>query len=66
VPATPCCTCMTAIGSSSPRADKQFKRVEVHAGIMLPGNKQESSPASIPASRWSPTFFSLEATLEAQ
>jgi cobalt-zinc-cadmium efflux system membrane fusion protein len=46
--------------------EKQFKRVEVHPGIMLPGSKQELL-AGIPAGqKVVSNVLQLEATLEAQ
>ena len=35
------CTCMIATGSYAPRGDGTFRRLEVVAGNMLPGNMQE-------------------------
>ena len=37
----PFCICMIAIGSTSPAGDKNFRRVEVSSGVMLPDNMQE-------------------------
>jgi cobalt-zinc-cadmium efflux system membrane fusion protein len=55
-----------------PQGGKQFKRVEVHAGNMLPGGKQELLPSSKPDQDIKPgqqvvsNVLQLEATLEAQ
>ena len=52
-----------------PAGDKQFKRVEVHPGIMLPGNKQEILPSKDginPGQQVVSNVLQLEATLEAQ
>jgi len=55
-----------------PAGDKQFKRVEVHPGVMLPGNKQEILPEAKPENGIKPgqqvvsNVLQLEATLEAQ
>jgi hypothetical protein len=44
-----------------PAGDKKFKRVEVHAGEMLPGNKQELLAwYCTRVSRLSPTCSSLK------
>ena len=50
-----------------PAGGKQFKRVEVNAGDMLPGRQAgDSLRYCSPASRWSQNVLQLEATLEAQ
>ncbi|MGD0890965.1 MAG: efflux RND transporter periplasmic adaptor subunit [Terracidiphilus sp.] len=52
-----------------PAGGKQFKRVEVHPGIMLPGNKQEILPSKNginPGQQVVSNVLQLEATLEAQ
>jgi cobalt-zinc-cadmium efflux system membrane fusion protein len=52
-----------------PAGDKQFKRIEVHPGIMLPGNKQELLPGNggiNPGQLVVSNVLQLEATLEAQ
>jgi cobalt-zinc-cadmium efflux system membrane fusion protein len=49
-----------------PAGDKRFKRVEVHAGIMLPGNKQEILSGINPGQQVVSNVLQLEATLEAQ
>ena len=50
-----------------PAGGKQFRRVEVHAGQMLPGNKQEILVrASQPGQQVVSNVLQLEATLEAQ
>ena len=55
-----------------PAGDKQFKRIEVHAGRMLPGNMQELLPDAKPDQGIKPgqqvvsNVLQLEATLEAQ
>jgi cobalt-zinc-cadmium efflux system membrane fusion protein len=55
-----------------PAGDKQFKRIEVHAGKMLPGNMQELLPDAKPDQGIKPgqqvvsNVLQLEATLEAQ
>jgi membrane fusion protein, heavy metal efflux system len=49
-----------------PAGDKQFKRVEVHAGKMLPGNMQELLAGIDPGQQVVSNVLQLEATLEAQ
>jgi cobalt-zinc-cadmium efflux system membrane fusion protein len=49
-----------------PAGDKQFKRVEVHPGRMLPGNKQELLSGINPGQQVVSNVLQLEATLEAQ
>jgi membrane fusion protein, heavy metal efflux system len=49
-----------------PAADNQFKRVEVQAGKILPGNKQELLSGINPGQQVVSNVLQLEATLEAQ
>ena len=49
-----------------PAGDKQFRRVEVHAGKMLPNNKQELLSGIDPGQQVVSNVLQLEATLEAQ
>jgi cobalt-zinc-cadmium efflux system membrane fusion protein len=49
-----------------PAGGKQFKRVEVHAGNMLPGNRQELLAGINPGQQVVSNVLQLEATLEAQ
>jgi cobalt-zinc-cadmium efflux system membrane fusion protein len=49
-----------------PAGDKKFKRVEVHTGDMLPGNKQELLSGIAPSQQVVSNVLQLEATLEAQ
>ena len=49
-----------------PAGDKQFKRVEVSAGKILPGNKQELLSGITPGQQVVSNVLQLEATLEAQ
>jgi membrane fusion protein, heavy metal efflux system len=49
-----------------PAGGKQFKRVEVQAGKMLPGNKQELLAGIAPGQQVVTNVLQLEATLEAQ
>jgi len=49
-----------------PAGGKQFKRVEVHAGNMLPGNRQELLMGINPGQQVVSNVLQLEATLEAQ
>jgi cobalt-zinc-cadmium efflux system membrane fusion protein len=49
-----------------PAPDHKFKRVEVHAGNMLPGNKQELLSGINPGQQVVSNVLQLEATLEAQ
>ncbi|MGA2652851.1 MAG: efflux RND transporter periplasmic adaptor subunit [Terracidiphilus sp.] len=49
-----------------PAGDKQFKRVEVQAGKILPGNKQELLSGINPGQQVVSNVLQLEATLEAQ
>jgi len=49
-----------------PAADSQFKRVEVQAGKILPGNKQEILSGITPGQQVVSNVLQLEATLEAQ
>jgi cobalt-zinc-cadmium efflux system membrane fusion protein len=49
-----------------PTPDQKFKRVEVHPGKMLPGNKQEILSGINPGQQVISNVLQLEATLEAQ
>lgn len=49
-----------------PAGDKKFRRVEVHGGSMLPGNKQEVLSGVAPNQQVVSNVLQLEATLEAQ
>jgi len=49
-----------------PAPNNKFKRVEVHAGVMLPGNKQELLSGIQPGQQVVSNVLQLEATLEAQ
>jgi membrane fusion protein, heavy metal efflux system len=49
-----------------PAGGKQFKRVEVHTGNMLPGNKQELLSGIAAGQQVVSNVLQLEATLEAQ
>jgi membrane fusion protein, heavy metal efflux system len=49
-----------------PAANNQFKRVEVHAGKMLPGDRQELLSGISPGQQVVSNVLQLEATLEAQ
>jgi cobalt-zinc-cadmium efflux system membrane fusion protein len=49
-----------------PAADKHFKRIEVHPGSMLPGNRQELLAGITPGQQVVSNVLQLEATLEAQ
>jgi cobalt-zinc-cadmium efflux system membrane fusion protein len=49
-----------------PAGGNQFKRVEVHPGNMLPGNKQELLSGIAPQQKVVSNVLQLEATLEAQ
>jgi cobalt-zinc-cadmium efflux system membrane fusion protein len=49
-----------------PAANNQFKRVEVHAGKMLSGNRQELLAGINPGQQVVSNVLQLEATLEAQ
>ena len=49
-----------------PAGDKKFKRVEVHAGDMLPGNRQALLAGINPGQQVVSNVLQLEATLEAQ
>ena len=49
-----------------PAPGQKFKRVEVHPGIMLPGNKQELLSGIDPGQQVVSNVLQLEATLEAQ
>jgi cobalt-zinc-cadmium efflux system membrane fusion protein len=49
-----------------PAGDKRFKRVEVQAGNMLPGNLQEILSGIDPGQQVVSNVLQLEATLEAQ
>jgi cobalt-zinc-cadmium efflux system membrane fusion protein len=49
-----------------PAANNQFKRVEVHAGKMLPGDRQELLSGINPGQQVVSNVLQLEATLEAQ
>jgi membrane fusion protein, heavy metal efflux system len=49
-----------------PADDNKFRRVEVHGGQMLPGNKQEILSGITPGQKVVSNVLQLEATLEAQ
>jgi cobalt-zinc-cadmium efflux system membrane fusion protein len=49
-----------------PAGGKQFKRVEVNAGDMLPGNNQQILSGIAPGQQVVSEVLQLEATLEAQ
>jgi cobalt-zinc-cadmium efflux system membrane fusion protein len=49
-----------------PAVNNQFKRVEVHAGKMMPGNRQELLAGIDPGQQVVSNVLQLEATLEAQ
>jgi cobalt-zinc-cadmium efflux system membrane fusion protein len=49
-----------------PAGGNRFRRVEVHAGNMLPGNKQELLSGIAPGQQVVSNVLQLEATLEAQ
>jgi len=49
-----------------PAGDKRFKRIEVHTGKMLPGDKQELLSGISPGQQVVSNVLQLEATLEAQ
>ncbi len=49
-----------------PARDKRFRRIEVHGGSMLPGNKQEILSGIAPGQQVVSNVLQLEATLEAQ
>jgi cobalt-zinc-cadmium efflux system membrane fusion protein len=49
-----------------PAGEKQFKRVEVHPGAMLPGNRQEVLSGIAAGQQVVSNVLQLEATLEAQ
>jgi membrane fusion protein, heavy metal efflux system len=49
-----------------PAGNKQFKRIEVHAGKVLPDNKQELLSGVNPGQQVVSNVLQLEATLEAQ
>jgi cobalt-zinc-cadmium efflux system membrane fusion protein len=49
-----------------PEPGQKFKRVEVHAGNMLPGGKQELLSGINPGQQVVSNVLQLEATLEAQ
>jgi cobalt-zinc-cadmium efflux system membrane fusion protein len=49
-----------------PAGDKKFKRIEVHSGKMLPGDKQELLSGINPGQQVVSNVLQLEATLEAQ
>ncbi|MGD1059637.1 MAG: hypothetical protein ABR992_19770 [Solirubrobacteraceae bacterium] len=49
-----------------PAGGKQFRRVEVRAGDMLPGNKQQILSGVAPGQQVVSNVLQLEATLEAQ
>jgi cobalt-zinc-cadmium efflux system membrane fusion protein len=49
-----------------PAGNRQFKRVEVHAGKMLPGNRQELLTGVAAGKQVVSNVLQLEATLEAQ
>jgi cobalt-zinc-cadmium efflux system membrane fusion protein len=49
-----------------PAGDKKFKRVEVHPGSMLPGNRQELLSGIAAGQQVVSNVLQLEATLEAQ
>jgi cobalt-zinc-cadmium efflux system membrane fusion protein len=49
-----------------PAGGNRFKRVEVHSGSMLPGEKQEVLAGIVPGQQVVSNVLQLEATLEAQ
>jgi cobalt-zinc-cadmium efflux system membrane fusion protein len=49
-----------------PAGGKQFRRIEVHAGNVLPGNNQELLSGILPGHQVVSNVLQLEATLEAQ
>jgi cobalt-zinc-cadmium efflux system membrane fusion protein len=49
-----------------PAGDNHFRRVEVHSGSMLPGNRQEVLAGISPGQQVVSNVLQLEATLEAQ
>jgi cobalt-zinc-cadmium efflux system membrane fusion protein len=49
-----------------PAGDGKFKRIEVHPGVMLPGDKQELLSGINPGQQVVSNVLQLEATLEAQ
>jgi cobalt-zinc-cadmium efflux system membrane fusion protein len=49
-----------------PAGDNRFRRVEVHAGNMLPGDRQELLAGIEPDQQVVANVLQLEATLEAQ
>jgi cobalt-zinc-cadmium efflux system membrane fusion protein len=49
-----------------PAGDGKFKRIEVHPGVMLPGDKQELLSGIDPGQQVVSNVLQLEATLEAQ
>jgi cobalt-zinc-cadmium efflux system membrane fusion protein len=49
-----------------PAGGKQFRRVEVRTGDMLPGNKQQILSGVAPGQQVVSNVLQLEATLEAQ
>lgn len=49
-----------------PAGDKSFKRVEVHTGAMLPGNRQEILSGIVAGQQVVSNVLQLESTLEAQ
>ena len=57
---------IAAMTQEVPAADSQFKRVEVQAGKILPGNKQEILSGITPGQQVVSNVLQLEATLEAQ
>jgi cobalt-zinc-cadmium efflux system membrane fusion protein len=49
-----------------PAGEKQYRRIEVHPGLMLQGNKQELLAGIAPGQQVVSNVLQLEATLEAQ
>jgi membrane fusion protein, heavy metal efflux system len=49
-----------------PGGDKQFRRLEIHPGVMLPGNRQEILSGIDPGQQVVRDVLALEATAEAQ
>jgi len=50
----------------APAGDKRFRRIEVHAGQMMPGNKQQLLSGIRPGQQVVSNVLQLESTLEAQ
>jgi cobalt-zinc-cadmium efflux system membrane fusion protein len=49
-----------------PAPDNRFRRIEVHGGQMLPGDRQEILAGIAPGQQVVSNVLQLEATLEAQ